>query len=172
MDIQREIEREHSKKMALKVAQYVGNNPKRFAELVHVFLDGPDRITQRAAWPLRVCVELHPSIANAHLRTLISSLHKNGQHAAVKRNVLRLLQYVFLPKRLYGSVADICFETLQKKDEPVATKVFAMSVLVPIVQHLPELKTELRIVLEDQLPYGSPGFISRAKKVLKQISNN
>lgn len=170
MDLTNEIEREHSRKMAMKVVRYVGNDPKRFRELINLFLAGPYRVTQRASWPLSLCVEQQPDLVTTHLNSLLDFLKLPGNHPGVKRNTLRMLQFVVIPKRLHGKVADICFRILQTNDEPVAIKVFAMSALARVVQHHPELGNELRVILEDQLPYGSPGYISRARKVLREIS--
>jgi hypothetical protein len=55
------------------------------------------------------------------------------------------------------------------KKEPIAVKVFSMTVLANLSKSSPDIKKELRIAIEDQLPYGSAGFVSRAKKVLKEI---
>jgi hypothetical protein len=53
--------------------------------------------------------------------------------------------------------------------EPIAVRVFSMSVLANITRHEPDLKKELRIIIEDQLPFASAGFRARAKKVLKEL---
>lgn len=169
MDLKSEIEKEHSKQMALKVVEYVGNNPNRFKQLVNIFLEGPYRITQRASWPLSICIENNPGLVIDQLNPLLNFLKKPNIHPAAKRNILRLLQFISIPKRYHGKVATVCFDFLQSSAEPVAIKVFAMSALAQVVQHEPELKNELRIILEDQMPYGSPGFVSRARKVLKAI---
>ena len=49
MDLKREILKEHSKRQAHKVADYVRDNTKRFENLVNVYLAGPYRVTQRSA---------------------------------------------------------------------------------------------------------------------------
>lgn len=170
MDIKKEIEREHTHNMAAKVVNYIGNNPKRFAELIQIFLEGPYRLTQRASWPISICVEQHPDLVKEHLNVLLTFMKKPGTHPAVKRNILRILQFIAIPKRLHGKVADMCFQILQTHDEPVAIKVFAMTALAQISFHHPELKNELRTILEDQLPYASPGYISRARKILRTIA--
>ena len=36
-------------------------------------------------------------------------------------------------------------------------------------KYYPEIKTELKLLIEDQLPHQSTGFKSRAKMVLKQL---
>jgi hypothetical protein len=46
-----------------------------------------------------------------------------------------------------------------------------MTVLANIAMEEPDLKDELKIVIEDGLPYGSAAYISRAKKTLKQLSH-
>jgi len=46
-----------------------------------------------------------------------------------------------------------------------------MTVLANIAQKEPELKNELRLVIEQQLSHGSTGFCSRARKVLKMIGS-
>jgi hypothetical protein len=48
-------------------------------------------------------------------------------------------------------------------------KVFGMTVLANLCEKLPELKNELRIIIEDQMPYGSAGFKSRGSKILKKL---
>lgn len=170
MDLQKALLKEHSKTQTGKIVRYVGNDPQRFSELVDVFLKGPYRVTQRAAWPLSICVEQHPEIAKPHLKKLVKNLRQPALHNAVKRNIVRLLQFVQVPKSLQGEVADICFEYLQNNQEAIAVRAFSMTVLANIVKTNPDLKHELVMILEDILPYGSAGMISRARNTLKQLN--
>jgi hypothetical protein len=169
MDFRKEILKEHSKEQAHKLADYVGSNPSRFKSFVEVYLAGPYRVTQRAAWSLSIIAEQHPKLLAPHLKKLLDFLSKSGIHDSVKRNTMRLLQFIDIPKRNYGQVAELGFAYLQSKKEPIAVKVFAMTVLARIVKDEPDLRIELKMIIEDQLPYSSAAFISRAKKVLKEI---
>ena len=169
MNIKKELLKENSKKKTTKIVNYVGGSPARFKILVKNFLAGPYRVTQRAAWPLAYCVQEHPKLITPHLKPILKMLDKKDAHVAVKRNIMRLLQDVEIPKKLYGMLIDKCF-ALMDPQEPIAVRVFSMSVLANIAMHEPDLKKELIIVIEDQLPYGSAGFLSRARKVLKQLS--
>ena len=161
--------KEHSKVQCDWIVKYVGYDPGRFRELVDVFLAGPYRITQRAAWPLGYCVERQPQLIRPHLKTLIKNLKRPGLHDSVKRNTIRLMQFITIPGSLQGQAASICFDLFRDPKEPVAVRVFSMSVLARIAEDQPELKNELRIMIEDQLPFGSAAFLSRARKVLKQL---
>lgn len=170
MDLAKEILKEHTRRQAIKIADYVGDNNIRFKALVDTYLKGPYRITQRGAWPLSLCIERHPDLIKPHLKKLLRFLHQPGIHDAVKRNTMRLLQFIEIPGSLHGEVASLCFQYLEQKNEPVAVKAFSMTVLSSIIKNEPDLKKELKIILEDQLPYASPGFTVRAKKVLKEIA--
>ncbi|HEY0655685.1 MAG TPA: hypothetical protein VGD65_21270 [Chryseosolibacter sp.] len=169
MDLQKEILKEHSKAQTQKIVKFIGSSPARFKELVTVFLAGPYRVTQRAAWPLAICVEHYPSLVKPHLSALLKHLDKPGIHDAVKRNTVRLLQHIEIPKRLHGKVADLCFRYLTDNKENIAVRVFSMTVLGRVAKDNPELQRELRLIIEDHLPFASPGYLSRARKVLKNL---
>jgi hypothetical protein len=165
------ILKEHSKQQCNKVVAYCGSNVLRFAELVDLFIEGPYRVTQRAAWPLSCCVEVNPKLVQPHLKKILNYCMKPGVNDAVKRNVVRLLQFIEIPKRLQGLTAELCFQFFNNKKESIAVRVFSMTVLSNLAKKLPELKNELIPLIEDQMPYGSAGFISRGRKVLKELKS-
>lgn len=168
MDIKRELEKGHSKALTDRIVRYVGDDQKRFNKLIDNFLYGPYRMTQRAAWPVSYCVENHPSLIAQHYDAILKTLNKPGIHDAVKRNIVRLLQFVAIPKRYQGNVIEACFGLMDPK-EAIAVRVFSMTVLANLATEYPDLKKELRLVIEEQLPYGSAGYLSRAKKILRQL---
>ena len=169
MKIREEILKEHSRTQAEKIASYIGNNEIRFAELMELFFGNTYRVTQRAAWIVSICTERNPFLIEPFLSKMVNNLEREV-HDAVKRNTLRIFQSIELPKKLWGKTANICFRFLIDADEPIAVKVFAMTVLSNICIYEPELKNELKLVLEDQLENASAGFKSRAQKVLNGIN--
>jgi hypothetical protein len=169
MDIRSEILKEHSKKQANKIVDYIGDNLHRFKVLVEVFLEGPYRVTQRAAWPLSLCAEQHPHLLKPHLSVLLKFVTKPGVHPAVQRNVMRLLQFVDIPKAKAGTVASLCFDFLQRSNTPVAVQAFAITVLSRIVEDEPELQREFRLILEDALPHAKPAVRVRASRALRAL---
>jgi hypothetical protein len=162
MDFRKELLEEHSKAQAVKIQRYIGRDAQKFAELVKVFLTGPYRVTQRAAWPLSICIEQYPELARPHLKSLLQNLDQEGLHPAVKRNTMRLLQFVSIPKSLQGLATATAFRFLQNPSEAIAVRVFSMTVLANIAKENSGLKKEIRLILEDQLPFGSAGIVSRA----------
>jgi hypothetical protein len=169
MDLKKMLKKGHSKAQTNAIAKYIGVNPIKFKALVEVYLSGPYRITQRAAWPLSICVEQEPSLIYPHLKKILDFLQKPDIHDAVKRNTMRLLQFIEIPKRFQGQVIDLCFEYIQNPKVAVAIRVCSMTVLSHIIKGQPDLIKEFKIVLEDQLPYGSPAFTSRARKIMREM---
>jgi hypothetical protein len=168
MDIKKELLKGHSKALTDKIVSFIGADQARFNTLIAIFLEGPYRVTQRAAWPLSYCVRNHPFLISRHYGSVLKILTKPGIHDAVKRNIMRLLQFVEIPTRYQGQVIEHCFHLMDPK-EPVAVRVFAMTVLANLATQYPDLKKELKLLIEDQLPFGSSAYLSRSKKILRQL---
>lgn len=168
MEIEKVLLKGHSKALTSKIVHYIGADQNRFNTLVTIFLAGPYRLTQRAAWPLSNCVCQHPFLIDPHFASLLKMLKKPGIHDAVKRNIMRLFQFVDIPKRYQGQTIGHCFQLMDPK-EPVAVRVFAMTVLANLTRQHPDLKKELKLTIEDQLPFGSAAYLSRSKRILRQL---
>lgn len=168
MDVKEALLKEHSKSQSLKIAGHIGNDPGKFSELMDLFLNGSYRITQRSAMVVNYCVSKYPELITPYLGPFLLNL-RNDVPEAVTRNSLRILQFVELPGELEGVAADICFSFLDSPKAPVAIRVFAMAILFNICKKEPGLANELKILIEDQLPYSSAGFKSRGNKILREI---
>lgn len=168
MNIEKELTSGHSKAIMRKIVAYIGDNQIRFNALVIILLSDSPQLRQRAAWPLSDCVKAHPALIKPHYSSLLKILVQPGIHDAVKRNIMRLLQFVEVPARFHGKVIEQSFRLMDPK-EPVAVRVFAMTVLANLTGQHPDLKKELKLIIEDHFPFGSAGYRSRAKKILRQL---
>jgi hypothetical protein len=168
MDIKKELLRGHSMALTDKIVTYIGADQRRFNTLINIFLEGTYQVTQRAAWSVSHCVRNHPSLIGQHYGPVLKILAKPGIHDAVKRHVMRFLQYVEVPLKYQGLVIEHCFRLMDPK-EPVAVRVFAMTVLANLAKQHPDLKKELRLIIEDQRPFGTAAYLSRSKKILRQL---
>jgi hypothetical protein len=169
MDLRRALEREHSKAQCLKIVDYVDGSRTRFKVLVDLYLAGPYRITQRAAWPLSICVERHPTLVLPHLQRLLDFCTNPQSHDSVRRNTMRLLQFAEIPRRLHGPVLDLSFSFLQNRRQPIAVRVFAMTVIDRLISDKPDLQRELAIILEDEMMFATAAFRSRGSKILRRL---
>jgi len=169
MNLKLEILKEHSKHNTLKIAAFISDDKQKFAELVQLFLGESCRVSQRAAWIMRTVFEKYPEMIAPYIRQIIENLEISTSDA-VKRNTLKILQNYEIPEDLQGIAANTCFGFVASKKEAVAIKVFAMTVIYNISKNAPELQRELKIIIEDQLPFASAGFISRGTKILKAMA--
>lgn len=169
MDLVSKIMKEHSRRQAERIATWVGKDRKRLGQLMKLFLTGEYQVTQRAAWVVGVCADRNPEMIRPYLRRMVSRMQEPGVHDAVKRNVVRILQTADIPRDLLGTVATVCFDYLSDMDTPIAVKACSMTVLSRIAQHEPDLGRELRLVIEQHLPYGTGAIQSRARQVLKRL---
>ncbi len=168
MDLKAQLLYEHSKANCRLVVEWVGDSQKRFDALYALFEKGEYRVTQRAAWPLSFSVAEHPKLISKHIGSLLRYMRQPNLHNAIRRNGVRLLQYVTVPEEYQGELMDICFEFVASVDEPVAVKAFSLTILANLAQSYPEIIPEIRVLIEDQLPSQSPAFTNRAKKLLKE----
>ncbi|MBL7703503.1 MAG: hypothetical protein JNM14_14725 [Ferruginibacter sp.] len=169
MNLRQEILKEHSKAQCTKIVKWVGSSQSRFDELFNLFLNDEYRVVQRSAWPVSYCVDAHPELIRKHWKELMDYLKKPNLHDAVKRNSVRLMQHIELPKAYHGEIMNRCFTYLESPDEALAVKCFSMTVLQNLAKDYPEIKTELKLIIEDQLPQQTAGFKSRGKKILKEL---
>lgn len=169
VNIRTSLINEYSKANTMRLVAYIDCNQTRFDELIDVVLDEDKDLEKRAAWVLGHSGTHCPDLAYKHFRVLIDKLKTPDVGDSAKRNTLRVWQFLEIPEEYIGEVTDMCFDFLMSTKEPIAIKVFSMSILSNIVQKIPELKNELRLVIEDQMPYGSAGFKSRGNKILKGL---
>ena len=169
MNLVAELGKRHSLATKNKIIRYVGTDPKRFDELVKIFLGDTYRLTQWAGWPLSDIVKKHPELIRPYLKRVLKTIDKPGMHVAVKRNVMRLLQFIDIPSSVSGLAFDKAFKLFSDTSEPIAVRVFAMTVMTQVAMKEPVLKNEVIIAIEEQLPYGSAGYRSRASRLLKAL---
>jgi hypothetical protein len=169
MDLLKLLRAEHSKRQCDRIVAYIGSDKERFAQLIELFFRGEYRITQRAAWPLSYCVRQHPQLIAPYYRQLLDNLGRKDIHVAVVRNTVRLLQDVSIPKRWHGRVMSVCFEFVEDPATPIAVKAFALSILSNLSADYPEIRGELKTLIESQWEQATPAFRSRARKILKAM---
>lgn len=77
-----------------KVLEQIQQKPDLLPELISSFLQGPSAVTQRASWVITYCAERDYPFIKPYLPLMIEKLKEPGISDAVKRNTVRLLQFV------------------------------------------------------------------------------
>jgi hypothetical protein len=165
MDIREALIAEHSKAQTFKIVAYIDGDVDRFAELMRLFLGDTYRLSRRSAWAVGNCVERHPDLIKPYYPKLFTQLERTDVHAAVKRNIVRLLQFVTVPKRYKGRVFDACYDLIDDPKESIAVRCFSLTVAAKVANNSPELLNELRMVSTKYPQADSAGFRSRMRQV-------
>ena len=163
------VKRSRSKHTIYTIVRFVGNDAGRFAELVKLLFNSPPKVVLIASWAMSNCAQNHPELLSKHFAELLKAATAPAVADIVKRSALRALQFAEIPRRYQGKTAQLCFEVLENKKEPVAIRVFAMSVLADLALKNPDMKGEVIALIEEGLPYAKPAYLSRARKTLNRL---
>lgn len=169
MIIRDELLNEHSKEQAAKIAGYACAGKRNFQELINCFLDKDWRIAQRAAWSVSMAAEKNPSLMQPHIKTLVAQLDRTDVHAAVIRNSVRILQQIEIPEAYHGDVMNACFKFIETPSTPAAIKAFSLTVLHRLSAIYPDIKAELKLIIEESYEQETAAFKSRANHLLKNL---
>ena len=170
MDIQSLLLKEHTKENRDLMVAYLLNHPEEIPSLMDQFFSRNYRMVQRAAWVVGTLGQKRPELVRPFYPKMIKEIRRPNAHVAIRRNVLRVLQFQEVEEALWGELYDVCIRFLESKTEPVAVKAFAMSTAFKIVKKVPELKNELYSAIEQILPEGTPGEKNRGQKILSALS--
>jgi len=166
MNLKDEVSSRCSKAQAIRIATF--NDEAKFDELMQLVLNEDKRWCERAAWVMSHCTDKNAGLLVPHIGQMVEAV-KNTQFVAVKRNIIRALSHLKIPEVHQGELVNIGFDILLNPKEAVAVQVFSMTIIYNISLEQPDLQEELRVVIEDMLPHGTPGIKSRGKRILKKM---
>jgi len=152
------------------IVHYVGKDTELFRELIDLMLNEPTPIPQRASWAMTTIADKEPWMIEPFLEKLIDLMPNfSFKHPSITRCLLRTLSKIEPPNNKLGELFDLCNNYLTDSKQPAAIRVFAMQVLFNISEKEPELKPELKLIIESNLDNGSTGYANRAGKLLKKL---
>jgi hypothetical protein len=156
----------------IRIAHDCALDQSKLDLLVKVFLGDNSRLQQRSSNIINHFFEMFPHRLLQYADQIVFALNQELIFPAVKRNVVRLMQFVdlrSLREETLSFLINTCFKFLQDAKEPIAVRAFSMTVLYNASLIYPELRNELRPILEEVLLYGSAGEKSRARKTLNSF---
>ncbi len=169
MIIRDEILKEHSRTQALKIASYACASKKNFRELMKCFMSDEYRVAQRAAWSVGWAARKNPEMIVPYIKDLVSQIQRTDVHPAVLRNSVRILELIEIPEIFHGQVMNACFQFIETPSTPIAVKAFSLTTLYNLSKYYPEIKHELKLIIEENWDHETAAFRSRGRKILSMI---
>jgi hypothetical protein len=157
---------EHSRANSLKIADYIGDDAEKFADLMKIFFNDEYRLSQRAAYVFMISVDRYPELIKPYLKKLINQLYRKDVHDSIRRNVVRALQFIEIPKNLEGRIFSHCVDFIEDISEPIAIRAFALTVATRIAENEPELINELILTVEKYMANPTPALRVRIRRLL------
>lgn len=154
----------------LRVTSYACSSKENFKELMQCFLANEYRLAQRAAGSVSWAAKKKPSMVKPYIKDIVAQLERTDVHVAVIRNCVRVLEMIDIPEPLHGDVMNTCFKFIETPSTPVAIKAFSLTTLYNLSKIYPEIRQELKLIIEERWNDETPAFKSRGKKILQMMN--
>ena len=168
MNISDQLKAEISRKNTDYIAQYVGNNPELFNQLIDILFNGSSPLPHRASWVVTTISDRYPELVRPYLKKMVSHIEK-FDHSGIRRNLLRYIAEENIPKALQGKLYDVCYGWLHSRSEPPAVKVHCMQILFNISEQEPDLRKELKLIIEELTEHESAAIKSRSRQLMRKL---
>ena len=86
-----------------------------------------------------------------------------------KRTLAKMMCNAGIPEEIEGEAVDEMFKWIRDPKVKVAVKAYSLDALYNFCVKYPELKEELKLVIEEQMEHHSFAFKKRAKRILKKL---
>lgn len=169
MNIASALLEEHSKENAARIAAFACTSKKHFAELMKLYSGDNVLLAQRAAWSVDKASKIKPELITPYIGDLVKAMQQKNVHDAVIRNAVRILEELEIPEMYHGEVMNTCFGFIEDPSKPAAIKAFSLTILANLSKHYPEIKPELKLIIEERWNTETPAFKSRGKRILKNL---
>ena len=120
------------------------------------------------SWLLSDIGEANPST----LLSILPALFENRNKTTIPNFDQQFSKYwnrVGIPEEQEGAAIDLLFQWLIDPKVNVSIKSNALEVLVKVLEKYPDLKTELKLMLEDSNAQDSAAFQKKKEKILRKI---
>ena len=163
----------------LQMAREVGQHPQWFGPLLEIALDDSARTGCRAAWVVEYVCRQELAVLFPHLEAFTRGL-SNLRHESSIRPMAKCCEMLAeawakpsaerppLSASQRERMAAACFDWLIGPF-PVAPQAYSIQTLWLLGMEEPWIHEELRAVLQQGYPGGSPGYQARARRILKLL---
>jgi len=159
-----------SKALSLLTASMVYAEPSLFGVFLELTFQDEKQYAERASRVVCICSHTFPELFKPHCSRVIAGL-RNLKSEGAMRNLLKTLAEVPVrfTKKDKSILLNLCFDYLVSNEYPVAVQVFSMQVLYNLSGEIPEIGEELYRILEEKIPDASPGYRSRARRIMLRM---
>lgn len=146
---------------------YIIDNEIKLTDLLPL-IHAERQVSMRFSWLIGELCEQKPEVVSPCVVYFFSNRNKI-QIINFDRSLAKMFWLCGIPKKIEGIVVDELFKWLLNPKITVSTKSYSLFALTNFATAHPEIKNELRLVVEDQLKKNSISFEKKAIKVLRNL---
>lgn len=155
------------KEAAEEIATSAAQSRKAFGQLLALMSSENVLCCKRAAWCFSLAAKLRPSWTINCQKELVALLDRENPPDGLLRNTLRILRDSRIQRTFYDRLAFHCFNLVEDPKQAIAIRAFAMHILGQIGLALPDIRSEVKAIIDyyftDQTP---AGLVSASKAVI------
>ncbi len=160
---------EYNKVHAELVADYVIMNPHLVQEMVGIVYMQEEPLSRRGAWSLRILSQKRVDLVEPMVPEIIDRIRELTDVPVLKL-VLAVLVETEIPEEYQGEILQFTSEVLTNTNSSIASLIYSMDIFYKLSLNESDLLNELRFMLEQILPYGSPGVKNKCGKLIRKIT--
>lgn len=169
MDLKKEILADYSKEHRLRIADFACASKANFKQLMQCFLSEDAKLAQYAASSISWAARKRPDMIMPYIKDLVAVLERKDVHDSLIRNAVRILQETAIPEDFHGEVMNACFNFIESPTTAIAIKAFSLTTLFNLSKTYPEIKPELKLIIEERWDQETAAFRSRGRKILAKL---
>jgi hypothetical protein len=126
------------------------------------------KVATRFSWMLGGIVERDPE----RVRPVIPYLFRQRKEILIhnfERSLAKFFALAGIPEEIEGEAVEALFQWLMDPKVLLSTRTFAMAALDKLCHKHPELKNELKIVLEELIQHNEGSLEKKARKILQAL---
>jgi hypothetical protein len=150
-----------------KWAQYIASNNIPLLDIVGLFY-AEKNVSMRFTWMVGGLLEINPGIVRPAIPWFFSR-RREAPFPNFDRSIAKMLWLAGVPAEIEGEATDQLFSWLMDPKIKVSTKVYAVDAIANMVSRYPDLLTEFKIVVADQMGKNTASFDRRAKCALARV---
>ncbi|HEY1048013.1 MAG TPA: hypothetical protein VGF79_16355 [Bacteroidia bacterium] len=164
-----EIETIRNVKRVKELAHNCSTDSDLLNELLSLILKSDDRSAIVASWIVSHAAEYTPEIIDSKISAQILNRLKITQKGTIKRNLIRIFQYVILKGKQSFELLDVAFGFFENPKEEIAVRAFSLTCLEKHLDQFPEIIPEIEFIIEREYESLTPAFIARVRNFNKKI---
>lgn len=154
--------------MSQNFASRLNQNPASIPDMIDQMENSNPVIAWRAGWVMEKLADIEPRLLIPYHLRLVTILKKTKVNG-LRRHLTRILGSYPSKACEDGELVDLCLEWIYLPKIPVAVKANAMTLMLELCKIYPDLRPELKLAIESGFDSATPGYKSRAKKILQYL---